>query len=180
MKKRYFCIDDFYDETGGFRLTDQGAKNLMTLSEIVMNSHYSYAVAEKEDLKSVGVFKALELLQSGSFDPTRSSLKNYLYTGMRNEMKNYLYKNGRDVAVEDEVLIGMNGTETTVDEEMTDSIIISDAEIRLALGRLYNQEVDSKVKATLNHMGFVTSSREIRRYVEVYKEVALVIWMKQK
>lgn len=179
MSAKFFSIEDFYGEEMNVRVTEQGAKNLMTLSEIVMNSHYSYAT-DKEDLKSVGVKKALDLLYNGGFDPSRSSLKNYLYTGMRNEMKNYLYKNSRDVPVDDEILLGINQSYEDPTDGTYGLLVVDDSEIRRALGRLFNEERFNKVRASLNSIGFTTTSKEFVRYREVDKEVALVLWKKLK
>lgn len=177
---KYFNVEDFFDENGNVRLTEQAVNNLMMLSEIVMNTHYSYARSEKDDLRSVGVSKALSLLEIGTFDPKRSSLKNYLYTGMRNEMKNYLYKLGREVPVDDEVLIGANQADVDSPEDVVGLVDVSDSVIISGLGRLYTPVVFKKVAATLNYMGFITSVKLVKNYPEVSKEVALVIWKKIK
>lgn len=80
-------------------------KQLYKLAEIVLNKHYSYITdpSTKEDLISEAVLKGYELVLQGNFDAKRSSLKNYIYTGMRNEMSNYLYKNKKEVVL-DEIL----------------------------------------------------------------------------
>lgn len=178
----YFSIDDFFKD-GEVRITEQGEKNLLTLCEVVMNTHYSYALSiDKEDLKSVGILKALELLHNGGFDPSRSTLKNYLYTGMRNEMKNYLYKNGKDVAVEDEILLGINEDKHSSIEDSMDYIDISDGFIISTIGRFVkSEETLNKIKSTLKFMGFDVNYRgELRMYKEVEKEVCLVVWRRLK
>lgn len=180
---RYFCLEDFFKE-GEVCITDQGVKDLYTLSEIVMNSHYSYASQDdKEELKSVGVAKALDLLHNGNFDPSRSSLKNYLYTGMRNEMKNYLYKAHRDVGIDDTILEAVTedseaGTDMYYEEmiEIPMHIVVSETR------RHWNSVITlEKILSTLSYMGFDTGYRGPSGfYKEVEKEVCLVIWKKLK
>ena len=178
----YFSVDDFFKD-GEVRITERGEQNLLTLCEVVMNTHYSYALStDKEDLKSVGILKALELLHNGDFDPSRSTLKNYLYTGMRNEMKNYLYKTGKDVVVDDEILLGINEDKHSSIEDSMDYVDISDSLITKALGKLVrNEDTMNKIKASLKCMGFdVTYKGEVRMYKEVEKEVCLVVWKRIK
>lgn len=179
---RYFSPEDFFKD-GEVCITEQGNKNLLTLCEVVMNTHYSYASpVDKEDLKSVGVLKALELLHNGDFDATRSSLKNYLYTGMRNEMKNYLYKNGKDVVVDDEILLGINEDKHSSIEDNMDLTDIPDSFIMSAVGRFIDgKETLNKIKSTLKFMGFGIDFRgELKMHWEVEKEVCLVIWKRLK
>lgn len=75
--------------------------NLRKLALIVLHCHYSFIRDEstQEDLISEAVSKAWELLASGTFDPKRSSIRNYCYSGMRNQMQNYVYKSTRSIAV---------------------------------------------------------------------------------
>lgn len=179
----YFQLKDFYDETGAVRITEQGYENLITLSEVVSNTHYSYVSAtDKEDLRSVGVLKALGLLKNGDFDPARSSLKNYLYTGMRNEMKNYLYKNSKDVAVDDEIMMGINEDKSSTIESNMSITDISDELIMNTVGWLLKGDRTlDKVKASLKHIGFdVDYDGKGEMFKEVEKEVCLVIWKRLK
>ena len=84
-------------------------KHCRKLAEIVCNKHYEYVkYHDRDDLYSVAVMKAYDLVSKGEYNIESGSLKSYLYTGMRNEMKNYLYKNSRDVPVDDEILLGIN------------------------------------------------------------------------
>lgn len=165
-------------------ITDQGVKDLYTLSEIVMNSHYSYATPDdKEELKSVGVAKALDLLNNGNFDSSRSSLKNYLYTGMRNEMKNYLYKAHRDVEIDDEILQAVTeDPDDGVSAQYLDLIEIPEYIVISETRRFWNETITlHKILSTLTYMGFDVGYRgPLKFYKEVEKEVCLVIWKKLK
>lgn len=64
---------------------------LQILAGIVFRKHYYASFCDKDDLLSVGVLKALSLINEGNFSKKKGTLLNYLYTGMRNEMHNYLY-----------------------------------------------------------------------------------------
>lgn len=73
------------------------ANKLLELASLVYNRHYYASKKEKEDLISVGVLKALTLIEKGEWRKEKGLLFNYLYSGMRNEMHNYLYRNNREV-----------------------------------------------------------------------------------
>lgn len=66
-------------------------EKLITLAEIVVRKHYYASYKDKEDLVSVGVLKALNLIAGGGWSKSRGSFHSYLYSGMRNEIHNYLY-----------------------------------------------------------------------------------------
>lgn len=157
---------DFYPE-----VTDQGVKDLYKLAEIVMNCHFTYvSYNDREDLTSVAILKAISFIKESEFDPTRSSLKNVLYTAMRNEMKNTLYRMSKDTPVDDEILIGAN--ESTASVEDNDSYIeINDINIPRC------REID-KVKSSLAYLGFIVNTPEKKYYEEVDRWIALAIHQK--
>lgn len=78
-------------------------KNLCKLARIVLHQHYNYVrpIELQEDLVEEAVVKAINLCLDGNFDPTRSSIRNYLYTGMRNEMQNIMYRRRNLIPVEE-------------------------------------------------------------------------------
>lgn len=179
----FFRVCDFFDADGEVVISEIGYANLNDLCDIVLNVHYSYVLpVDREDLVSVGVIKALELLKAGCFDVERSSLKNYLYTGIRNEMKNYIYKNrGKDTVVDDEILTGINEDKINSIDYTDDTITISDEMLKPYLDR-FSKRVDNlefKLKSSLFDMGFiVTGEFERKSYEEVSKIICLIIWKK--
>ena len=105
MQKIDVKVEDFYTEDFKFRLTENGYKNICNLCDIVMARHfYSNPAFDKEDLKQVGLYKALSLLQRSNYNPKKASLFNYLYTGIRNEIHNYVYKMNKDFAVDSTIM----------------------------------------------------------------------------
>lgn len=79
-----------------------------SLIRAVIVRHFSYLPAsEKEDAFSEGLLKVVLLLKDGKFDPARSSMKNYLYTGIRNEITNYLYRKRKEISKSDEDMINL-------------------------------------------------------------------------
>ncbi len=72
-------------------------QKLCDLSSIIITRHFYANIKEKEDLVSVGVTKALTMLNDGYWDASKGKLMSFLYTGMRNEMHNYLYRISREV-----------------------------------------------------------------------------------
>ncbi len=77
------------------------SEKLMDLASIVFTRHFYANYDEREDLISVGVLKALSLLEEGNFVSSKGKLLSFLYTGMRNEMHNYIYRISREVICED-------------------------------------------------------------------------------
>lgn len=67
------------------------AQKLITLAEIVIRKHFYASIRDKEDLVSVGVLKAYEMINSGNFDVSKGNFMTYLYGGLRNSMHNHLY-----------------------------------------------------------------------------------------
>ncbi len=93
-------------------------KKIEDLCKIVFSRHFYVNVNEKEDLLSVGMLKALDLLNSGYMDLSKGSMLNFLYTGIRNEMKNYLYRTTREVFYEDYYLeASLTSWEHDVDDD---------------------------------------------------------------
>lgn len=82
---------------------------VVKLVEIVYQKHFSYLTQDKEDLISIGVIKAISMLERGDFDSTKGDMMNYLYSGIRNSIYNYYTKNikfgKREVLSEDLSLV---------------------------------------------------------------------------
>ncbi len=72
-------------------------KNLSDLCSIIISRHFYANHNEREDLMSVGIIKALEMLNAGHWDPFKGRLMSFLYSGIRNDMHNYLYRVSREV-----------------------------------------------------------------------------------
>lgn len=171
----FFELKEFIKD-GKVEISEVGIKNMYDLCDIVIYKHFSYTDRQtREDLVSVGILKMIELLSQNRYDPERSSLKNYLYTGVRNEMKNYLYRNTKDVVVDDEILIGMN--EASSDDVNSELLHISTTEITSIANslRLSSEQVEM-VKSSLEHMGFNGGSEISPYYSEVDSAVSLLVW----
>lgn len=171
----FFELKEFFKD-GNLEISDIGVKNMYDLCDIVIHKHFSYTDKQtREDLVSTGMLKMMELLSQNKFDPTRSSLKNYLYTGVRNEMKNYLYRTSKDVTVDDEILIGMNeAPDTNVNLGL---LVIPSVEIISVSHRLRLTSDDvKKIESSLRHMGFNNGSEESPYFSEVESAVALIVW----
>lgn len=76
-------------------------QKLITLAEIVVRKHFYASYNEQEDLVSVGVLKALSLIDGGKWAKGKGSFVNYIYSGMRNDMHNYLYHHNKEVSSND-------------------------------------------------------------------------------
>ena len=67
------------------------SKKLITLAEIIVRKHFYASTADKDDLVSIGVLKAIRMIHSDNFRSDKGNLCTFLYTGMRNDIHNYLY-----------------------------------------------------------------------------------------
>ena len=80
-------------------------EKLIQLAEIVVRKHFYASVKEKDDLVSVGVLKALQLIQGNSWTKQKGSFVNYIYSGMRNDMHNYLYHQNKFSIIDIDAMI---------------------------------------------------------------------------
>lgn len=168
--------EEFYTSEGILRITDKGYSDLYTLCEIVLNTHYSYVLTvDREDLISVGIIKSLSLLEAGGFDATKSSLKNYLYTGIRNEMKNYLYKNRRDIVEDDEILTGINEDKSVSVEDNAEVVFVSQEIIQKIVERIREADL-RKVCESLTYMGFDVGPFKSEYHEEMEGVLCLILW----
>lgn len=106
---KYFDHRKFYFEDGTLRepLPQCAMEDLEKLITIVLNKHFSKVRPDKkEDLKQQGWAKVFKTFRQGQFDPNISSLKNYLYTGIRNEMGNFLVKNQKEELLDNNLIEG--------------------------------------------------------------------------
>lgn len=184
MKKGLFAYNKFFDENDKLRITKEGYEDILDLADIIIAKHfYINSALEKEDLKSIGVLKALEALNNGIFDKSKGSIKNYCYTGMRNEMKNYLYRMSKLVAVSDDALTTNTGELVDISNQFDSGLIkIKQEDIRKFLGRVPEEEYF--VIDALKRMGFnVVISTPVKgsREFPVDKErvnfiLCLIIW----
>lgn len=80
-------------------------EKLIQLAEIVVRKHFYASVRDKDDLVSVGVLKALQLIQGNSWTKQKGSFVNYIYSGMRNDMHNYLYHQNKFSIIDIDAMI---------------------------------------------------------------------------
>ena len=81
------------------------AGKLITLAEIVVRKHFYSSINEKEDLVSIGVLKALNMINDGKFSKKKGNFATFIYTGMRNDMHNYLYHQNKFNLVDIDTMI---------------------------------------------------------------------------
>lgn len=81
------------------------ANKLITLAEIVVRKHFYSSSHEKEDLVSIGVLKALSMINDGNFSTKKGNFATFIYTGMRNDMHNYLYHQNKFNLVDIDTMI---------------------------------------------------------------------------
>ena len=64
------------------------SKKLITLAEIIVRKHFYASTADKDDLVSIGVLKAIRMIHSDNFRSDRGNLCTFFYTGMRTDIHN--------------------------------------------------------------------------------------------
>ena len=84
---------------------DALGEKLIQLAEIIVRKHFYASLKDKEDLVSVGVLKALQLINGNSWTRQRGSFLNYIYSGMRNDMHNYLYHQNKFSTVDTDAML---------------------------------------------------------------------------
>lgn len=150
--------------------------DILKLAEIVVNIHFSGYNYDKDELESIAVCKALELLNSGSFDSSRASLKNYLYSGMRNEVGNFLFKRRKLVFWED--------VDSFREEDVSCFEIDGEVIIRTIsnLGEEFLEYIPIVVKALMG-MGFTVNmevsedeNMETKEEKTLEKLLCLILW----
>lgn len=97
--KRFPTYEELFQD-GKLVLDEANLKYIMNLVEVVRNKHFDLYPQYKEEFLSVGLEKVLKVLNMDIFDPSKGSLKNFLYTGIRNEMGNFLYHRKKDVVTD--------------------------------------------------------------------------------
>lgn len=100
--KRFPKYEELYPN-GELVLDKFNIQNITNLAHIVVQKHFKN-YDELEELTQVGVCSILNSLNEGKFDPSKGSIKNYLYTSIRNGCTNYLYhyKNAKKEVIVDE------------------------------------------------------------------------------
>jgi len=73
---------------------------LFQLSERVLNRYYFGYPLYRDDLIQEGVIKANDLVNQGHYDSERSTMYNYLFTGIRNQMSNFIKKMPSDIHID--------------------------------------------------------------------------------
>lgn len=156
-------MSSFYQGDKFIGINDSNVKELFKLAEIIVNKHFIYYNEDREELKAIGIEKAVRLLKSDGFEPKKSSLKNYLYTGMRNEIHNYLYRMGKEKV----------DSESIMPIYLSDSLIISEQDILSILSPFScNKE---HVLQSLSFMGLINNHKPLY-HKEVESYIALVVW----
>lgn len=174
-----FTIEDVtFDNLG----TPDAYNIVSSLINAVLIRHYSYlSYTDREDCFSEAFLKVTLLLKDRTFDPTRSSKKNYLYTGIRNAIQNYLYKGRKEVPVEDTIM----ATNAAPDNQYSDYEELRESDIRKVFS-LYNGRYDflePTVRNRLYDMGFIIKhdkSTEDVQHTMVERLVCLTIWKHQR
>ena len=148
-------------------ITEEDLKNpdvlgnkLMNLCEIVISRHFYCSKHLIEDLRSVGVLKALEVIDKGYFDSSKGNLTSFLYSQMRNQIHNTLYHENKINHVDIETLIdcGVNDKYFQQDTvEMSYSLIHT---VCMNFMSSFGNNIENLVVNRLVELGYVVIGRK--------------------
>lgn len=149
-------------------------KKLMTLAEIVVRKHFYASSEEKEDLVSIGVVKALEMIKEGTFSSNKGNFATYIYTCMRNEMHNYLYHVNKYKQVDLDELIN-SGKEDTYFEDGTISIEYGLVHlVCMRFSKYFGDDLETCVLNELENRGFSISGMYKDPYISYTYESSIL------
>lgn len=156
--------------------------DLYDLANIVFMKHFAFVgEADRMDYVQEAVLKAISLIEGKVFDPSRGSLRNYLYTGMRNQMTNYRYSFKREIPAE-EIF-----AESDDNEEINTYLDIPLDDVRSVLIRFPKyQPLACYIVGRLSEMGFLVGGVCLRDPVPeeyqttVERLVTLVLWARKE
>lgn len=133
---------------------DELAKKLITLAEIVVRKHFYASINEKDDLVSIGVLKALNMIQDNKFTSLRGNLCTYLYTGMRNDMHNYLYHQNKFNTTDLSCMLDSGSTDDYFEQEGYEIPYSVVHLVCMRFSRPFGEGVESDVVKRLTDVGF--------------------------
>lgn len=133
------------------------ANKLVTLAEIIVRKHFYASVNDSEDLVSIGVLKALSMINDNKFVSSKGNFASFLYTGMRNDMHNYLYHQNKFNTVDIDELAS-----DIVDTSTLDNVEVSDYAIEYSLihtvcmkfAPLFGDAIEQQVVDCIRDSGF--------------------------
>ena len=95
---------------------DELSDKLHQLAEIIVRKHFYASYEVKDELVSIGIVKAVKMINSDKFDPKKGNLCSFLYTGMRNDMHNWMYHRNKYNTVDFDSLASNLNTELSISD----------------------------------------------------------------
>lgn len=138
-------------------------EKLFTLTEIIISRHYYASSAQHfDDMRSIGVLKALEVIQEGHFDGKKGKFASFLYFHIRNELHNYLYHENKRDYVNLDVLVDQGEDEVYFKDErvgISYGIIHS---VCMNFAPMFGENIENLVIKKLEEMDFEIKGRKAK------------------
>ena len=166
------------------------SEKLITLAEIIVRKHFYASTADKDDLVSIGVLKAIRMIHSDNFRSDKGNLCTFLYTGMRNDIHNYLYHKNKFETVDIDNTFDDGGKSDFYFEEEVAKIDYSLVHlICMKFSKQFGNFIEDEIIKKLKYYGFTIdgfvdkecSNKEVRvddSYKEdvVQRALGLLFW----
>lgn len=144
-------------------------RKLYTLASIVVRKHYYASTKERDDLISLGIIKALEMIHNGYFSASKGNLCTFLYTGIRNEMHNYLYHMNKFSTTDLSVLESVGEEEEFPEQNLEYAFVHM---VCLPFEKSFGSSIEREVIKILYKLGyFVENTPKEVEVVEGYRKV---------
>lgn len=142
-------------------------RKLMTLAEIVVRKHFYASLDCKEDLVSVGVLKAITLINKGQWNKGKGSFVNYIYSGMRNDIHNYLYHQNKFSFVDNESLPDGGRDDIYFEEECDIEYSLIHSVCNKFI-KSFGEFIEDRVIYELEEMGYIVRGMRQNPYTVVH------------
>lgn len=155
------------------------SKKLITLAEIIVRKHFYASTADKDDLVSIGVLKAIRMIHSDNFRSDKGNLCTFLYTGMRNDIHNYLYHKNKFDTVDIDNTFDDGGKSDFYFEDEVAKIDYSLIHlVCMKFSRQFGNFIEDEIIKKLKYYGFIidgyieSCSNEVKEVLvdEAYKD----------
>lgn len=136
-------------------------EKLFTLTEIIISRHYYASSAQHfDDMRSIGVLKALEVISEGHFDSSKGKFASFLYFHIRNELHNFLYHENKRDCVDLEVLVNQGEEETYFQEERVSISYGIIHSVCMSFFPMFGENIENLVIKKLEDMDFEIKGRK--------------------
>lgn len=168
--KRFPTYEELYPN-GELSLNSRNLEALNNLVSVVISKYFK-GYGEIEEFQSIGMLKAIELLESNSFDRNKytssQALKNFLFTGIRNSISNYIY---HYLNLDKELVLDILPENNKVSD---DSLDITRSLVDKFINSVSFDIDKEQLYSYLSYLGFHLSSKSFKGNEYKYKKYSIL------